>query len=140
MSNNHKIYDALPCQAEEIRKQVFVDEQGFKNEFDSIDEYAKHIVIFDNNGNGAATGRIFTDDGKNYHIGRVAVTKSHRGEGLGLEIMKIAEGFAKEQNADSLEISAQCQAQQFYEKCGFFPVGEIYYDEHCEHIKMIKIL
>lgn len=140
MSNNYKIFDTLPCQAKDIRTKVFVQEQGFKNEFDSVDEYAKHIVIFDENGIGIATGRVFTDDGENYHIGRVAVVKSHRGEGLGLEIMEIAEAVAKEENAKSLIISAQLQAKHFYEKCGFFPIGEFYYDEHCEHIEMIKAI
>ena len=40
-----KCYDKLPDEAVKIRTLVFVEEQGFKNEFDSIDEIAAHIVM-----------------------------------------------------------------------------------------------
>ena len=35
---NYKIYDQLPQEAKEIRIKVFMEEQGFKNEFDEYDE------------------------------------------------------------------------------------------------------
>ena len=44
-----KMYEQLPEQAILIRKSVFIEEQGFKNEFYDIDEIATHIVIWDNN-------------------------------------------------------------------------------------------
>ena len=46
---NILIYDTLPDEAAEIRRAVFVEEQGFHNEFDEIDKRAKHIVLYDNN-------------------------------------------------------------------------------------------
>ena len=42
-----KIYDTLPEEAVRIRKTVFVEEQGFQDEFDKIDSYARHLVLFD---------------------------------------------------------------------------------------------
>ena len=45
---NYKIYNTLPREAAIIRKAVFVEEQGFENEFDDIDSYANHLVLFDN--------------------------------------------------------------------------------------------
>ena len=42
---NILIYDTLPDEAAEIRRAVFVEEQGFHNEFDEIDKRAKHIVF-----------------------------------------------------------------------------------------------
>ena len=44
---NYKIYDQLPQEAKKIRIKVFMEEQGFKNEFDDIDEVCKHLVVFD---------------------------------------------------------------------------------------------
>lgn len=41
-----KMFDKLPNEAKIIRKAVFVNEQGFKNEFDEIDENATHIVVY----------------------------------------------------------------------------------------------
>ena len=34
----YKIFDNFPQEAKDIRTAVFIDEQGFKNEFDEIDE------------------------------------------------------------------------------------------------------
>ena len=33
---NYKIYDQLPIEAKEIRIKVFMEEQGFKDEFDDL--------------------------------------------------------------------------------------------------------
>ncbi|MGN0524213.1 MAG: GNAT family N-acetyltransferase [Eubacterium sp.] len=132
-----KVYDKLPDEAIMIRTKVFVDEQGFNEEFDSTDRHSRHIVIF-NNKTPAAVGRFFTDDGKTYHIGRVAVTKEFRGFGYGKKIMDIAEKEINKNGGERIELSAQLQAKKFYEKCGYTATGDIYLDEHCEHILMYK--
>ena len=41
-----KVYPALPTEAASIRKEVFMEEQGFVEEFDEIDHQARHIVVF----------------------------------------------------------------------------------------------
>ena len=56
-----KCFDKLPDEAVKIRTLVFVEEQGFKNEFDSIDEIATHIVMFDGD-NPVAVGRFFPSE------------------------------------------------------------------------------
>ena len=42
-----KVYDTLPEEAAMIRRAVFMDEQGFVQEFDETDHLARHIVLFD---------------------------------------------------------------------------------------------
>ena len=42
-----EIYDYLPESSKLIRQTVFVEEQGFVNEIDEIDEIATHIVLYD---------------------------------------------------------------------------------------------
>lgn len=44
---NTKIFTTFPQEAKDIRIEVFVKEQGFKNEFDEIDTISHHIVAFD---------------------------------------------------------------------------------------------
>ncbi|OZG50690.1 GNAT family N-acetyltransferase [Bombiscardovia coagulans] len=39
-------YDYLPAQARLIREQVFVDEQGFHDEYDHIDDLCQHLLAF----------------------------------------------------------------------------------------------
>lgn len=136
----YKIYDRLPMEACDIRNTVFVDEQGFNEEFDSTDHYSKHIVIFCD-GKAVATGRYFTEDGDEYHIGRVAVLKEYRKHGYGKRIMDIIECDIKENtDAKRIVLSAQVRAKSFYTKCGFTETGSIYLDEDCEHIMMFKTI
>lgn len=42
-----KIYDEIPEEAKTIREAVFIKEQGFKDEFDEIDDVAKHVLLFE---------------------------------------------------------------------------------------------
>lgn len=123
----------------DIRKRVFIDEQGFKNEFDEIDKIAYHAVIYVK-GKYAAAGRLFGDENKNAHIGRIAVLKDFRGKNLGRLIIDILEKKAAELNFTNIELSAQIHVMDFYSKLGYSPVGEEYLDEGCPHIKMVKKL
>ena len=134
----YKIFKELPDDAKLIRETVFVKEQGFKEEFDSVALIATHIVIY-NDGKPAAVGRYFNEgNSPKYHIGRGAVMKEYRGLGYGEGIMDIAEKHIKAEGGEKIEVSAQLQAKPFYKKCGYTAVGDIYYDEHCKHILMFK--
>ena len=78
MEFTHAFYDALPPEAAAIRQAVFVEEQGFQEEFDAIDRHALHLLLFAD-GRPVGTLRAFTEDGgTRWHIGRVAVIKSAR--------------------------------------------------------------
>ena len=57
---NYKIYDQLPQEAKKIRIKVFMEEQGFKDEFDDLDDLCQHLVVFDNQPIG--TCRFYYDD------------------------------------------------------------------------------
>ena len=86
-----KLYSTLPSEAVKIRKLVFVEEQGFKNEFDEIDAYASHLVMYKNN-IAIATCRLYKKQNAScYVIGRIAVLKEYRGQKIGAELLKKAE-------------------------------------------------
>ncbi len=119
-----------------IRQAVFVDEQGFVNEFDSIDGNAVHAVIYDG-GFPVATGRLFGEDGE-AHIGRIAVRKAYRGKELGRKIVETLEKSAAELGYKVIMLSAQKRIESFYEKLGYKSYGDVYYDEYCPHIAMKK--
>ncbi len=121
-----------------IRTEVFIDEQGFKDEFDETDKICSHIVLYDNE-IPVATCRYFEENGV-YHIGRVAVIKEYRNQHLGNEIIKIAEAEILKENGKQIEVSAQVRVSEFYKKLGYNKVGDIYFDEFCEHIRMVKNL
>lgn len=123
-----------------IRTEVFVEEQKFKEEFDTQDKNSFHLVIYDNE-NPVGCCRFFkTEVNGKFKLGRLAIRKSHRGKHFGKVIMKEAEHLAKSEGAVIMALSAQCRASGFYEKLGYVKMGEIYLDEYCEHIHMKKTL
>lgn len=58
-----RTYDHLPEEAVEIRREVFMDEQGYEDKFDDVDGRARHIVSF-LDGRAAATYRLFAGSRK----------------------------------------------------------------------------
>ena len=135
-----KHFDTLPEDAVFIRKEVFVKEQGFKNEFDEKDNEAHFLVGYEN-GSPVATCRIFYDTAKSIYIfGRIAVLKPYRGTGLGSLLLTEAQSYVTAKNAAKIGISAQMRAAGFYETLGFVRQGEEYLEENCPHIYMEKTL
>lgn len=67
-----------------IRKKVFVEEQGVpeESEIDQYESESIHLIGYDN-GQPVATARIRPINETTVKIERVAVIKSHRGQGMG---------------------------------------------------------
>lgn len=135
-----KAYEKLPEEAHFIRQTVFVEEQGFEEEFDTIDNTAVHAVGFAD-GTPIATGRIFPaeEDGA-YYLGRLAVLKDFRKGGTGSKMLSFLENEAAKRGASKIILHAQIQAQPFYEKNGYIAKGEPFLEESAPHITMIKKL
>ena len=133
-----EIFNSLPEDARQIRIAVFMDEQGFAEEFDALDEICTHLVMYD----GAlpvACARIWQAD-DSWHVGRLAVIKSHRNLRLGQAMLQAAEEYVCAQSGTCISLHAQCRAESFYRKCGYLPYGEIDYDEGVPHVHMRKNL
>lgn len=130
---------ALPPDAQALRTTVFVDEQGFGREFDDKETLSTHVVAYEN-GVPVGTCRYYplTDDGRTFVVGRVAVTKAYRKGGVGAALMKEAERQIVLAGASEIRVSAQVRASAFYEKQGYVPYGDTYYEEHVPHIAMKK--
>ena len=135
-----KIFNTIVPEARDIREAVFIREQGFANEYDEIDETAKHIVIYDGE-KAVATCRIFWCDKENsHHVGRIAVLKEYRGTGLGRLIMSEAEKLTKSLGGKTLKLGGQLRAAGFYDKIGYERCGKEYLDEGYPHIPFVKYL
>ena len=121
----------------QIRYTVFVDEQKVpeEEERDDWDAKSRHVLLTVDE-NPVGTGRLLPDG----HIGRVAVLKNFRGLGLGKALMEKMIDLARENNFPKVELSAQIQAQPFYESLGFNASGKIYLEAGIEHIFMDMVL
>lgn len=136
---NFIVTKGVPDDARNLRMKVFVEEQGFVEEFDEIDDKAHHIVMYIDE-KAVATGRIFVKEGRIYKIGRVAVEKKQRNKGYGIKIMNELEKVAKTEKAEKILISSQYHARKFYENCGYVEQGSPYLEENVKHILMQKII
>ena len=71
-------------------------------------------------------------------IGRVAVRHSHRGKGLGLEMMKKSLEVVQTRFGNTeIALSAQSYLKDFYIDLGFVPEGSEYLEDGIPHIRMV---
>lgn len=131
-----KLYkNAVPPEAALLRQSIFVDEQGFVDEFDEYDEKSVHIVMFDGD-EPVATLRFYDEGAGSYHIGRVAVKRDRRGEGLGRLLIDEAVKSVREIGGRRLTVGAQEDKAGFYARCGFKQCGERYFEQDYPHVSM----
>lgn len=130
--------DKQACYA--LRHTVFVDEQGYsaEGEVDALDSISHHLLALDD-GTPVATARVYITDGT-AKIGRVCVSQSQRGLGLGADLINAAVALASKQNAGRAVLGAQAHAVGFYSKLGFTPFGPVYDDEDEPHQMMERVL
>jgi GMP synthase (glutamine-hydrolysing) len=124
--------DAKPLAAQ-IRRTVFIEEQQVpeSEEWDDEDEPALHIIAI-KDGEAIATARL-TQEGK---IGRMAVLKQHRQQGIASMMLLSLIEAAKQQGQQEIKLWSQTHAQAFYQKHGFVVYGEEFLDAGIPHIEM----
>lgn len=135
-----KVFKKLPKEAKMIRTRVFMEEQGFHNEFDEKDNISIHIVLFELS-EPVATCRIYySEERQCYVIGRLAVLMDYRGKDVGSKLLKVAEKEILDRKGGIAELSAQIRASAFYEKSGYFSLKDVHVEEGCPHVWMRKEL
>ena len=119
-----------------IREKVFIEEQKVTSqlEWDGMDKEAIHFLAFKNK---KAIGCARAFEIENYmQLGRMAVLKEYRGEGVGTALIEKAITTAKLNQLSAIYISAQCHAIDFYKKFGFEITSDIYLDAEIPHRDM----
>lgn len=141
--NNLRIiaYNVLPDESKSIREEVFVREQGFEEEFDTVDNRALHFVAYSEKEGPVGTCRIFKEETDEiFYLGRLAVLKKFRGLSVGSALLSAAETTARSKGANYIYLHSQQRAMKFYQKCGYEEYGQIDFEEGCPHIWMKKFL
>ncbi|AZY49437.1 GNAT family N-acetyltransferase [Bordetella avium] len=131
-------WDRLREHAARVRHEVFVLEQGVSPEIELDDEDAVsvHAVAYDAQGEPIGTGRLLQDG----HIGRMAVRKLARGQGVGGQIL---DALIEQGHGDGhrmLVLHAQTHARSFYEAHGFQAAGEEFLEAGIPHVVMTREL
>ena len=119
-----------------IREKVFIEEQKVtpQLEWDDRDEEAIHFLGLKNE-KAVGCARAFVIE-NHMELGRMAVLKEYRDEGVGSAIIEKAITTAKLNQLSAIYISAQCHAIDFYKRFGFEVTSEIYLDAEIPHRDM----
>ncbi|MFO7542234.1 MAG: GNAT family N-acetyltransferase [Thiobacillus sp.] len=118
-----------------IRRAVFIDEQGVPEslEWDEYDACSVHLLATaDDGGTPIGCARLLPDG----HLGRMAVLRSWRGQGVGSALLKDALAAARRAGMTRVELSAQCHATDFYRRAGFVQRGAVYQEAGIPHVSM----
>lgn len=117
-----------------IRIEVFVHEQQVPIELeeDSADPLSEHLLAT-HSGELIGTARLLPDG----HIGRMAVRKHWRKQGVGSQIMRTLIERAREKGLTQVQLNAQCAAEHFYQRHGFSAHGPVFDEAGIPHRHMI---
>jgi predicted GNAT family N-acyltransferase len=125
-----------------IRYQVFVLEQRIPIdlEIDEHDASAQHLIVLLNQ-KPIGTARIFkANHQSNDHlkIGRLAILKDHRRQGLGSKMMEMLINYAEIHQYKKISLHAQIDALGFYENFGFIADSEEFIEGGILHRECVK--
>ena len=119
-----------------IREKVFIEEQKVTSqlEWDGMDKDAIHFLAFkDKKAVGCARAFVMQN---RMQLGRMAVLREYRGEGIGSALIETAITLAKLNQLSGIYIRAQCHAIDFYKKFGFEVTSDMYLDAEIPHRDM----
>lgn len=121
----------------DLRYRVFVEEQGVDAsiEMDSYDETATHVAVYFGS-QIAGCGRIVCEKGF-AKLGRIAVRKELRKQGIGRAITEELINIGKQRRAREIFVYSQISAVPFYSKLGFRTKGSQFEEAGLPHVKMI---
>lgn len=106
--------------AQQIRRLVFVEEQGIpaELEYDGTDETAIHVLAYKDT-TAIATGRLLIDAAGVGTLGRIAVLPTERGNGIGGQIVRQLETCALAAGARRLVLHPHNYLETFYTNLGY---------------------
>ena len=117
-----------------VRQQVFIKEQQVPEEleWDEYDEVSYHVLALDEENNPIGCGRLKTDG----QIGRMAVVKQWRNQGIGTAILVKILQYAKSRHMTNIFLHAQTTAIPFYQHNGFILCSAEFMDAGIAHRTM----
>ena len=135
-------WDELGREASAIRTAVFVEEQRIpaEMEWDVADASCVHAVAYNRLGLPLATGRLLQHVPGVAKIGRMAVSQSLRGSGVGRHVLEALMKSARARGDREVLLHAQMSAAPFYARAGFTPRGPQFEEAGIPHIEMVRSL
>ena len=125
----------------EVRRKVFVEEQGISEELDldGHDSEALHMVV-KNGEKVIGTARVLFLATSQAKIERMAILKPFRQKGIGIRIVSFLNEELKKKQVEQVVLHAQYPIIAFYKSCGFTELGSPFWEAGIKHIKMQRRL
>lgn len=119
-----------------VRTEVFIREQRVPAgiEQDNRDAGSRFVLAVDRDGQALGTARLLPTG----QIGRMAVLKPHRNQGLGSAMLQELLNIAATAGMQSVWLHAQTHALQFYSRHGFLAEGPVFEEAGIPHRKMSR--
>ena len=135
-------WNELGAHAQTIRTEVFIEEQNIpaEMEWDAADAQAVHALASNRFGLPLATGRLLLQAPGVARIGRMAVSQTVRGSGVGRSVLDALSAVAQQRGDVEIVLHAQTSAQAFYARSGFSPRGAVFEEAGIAHIEMARRL
>ncbi|WVW81172.1 hypothetical protein I302_103163 [Kwoniella bestiolae CBS 10118] len=132
----------------QIRKEVFIDEQGYdiKVETNDDDHRSTHfLLVLSDNEEPVGTIRLINE---NNQLGRFAILKQYRGMGLGIPLIQALHDYVRGKGGKEVWCQSQAgdptkggaDATGFYKRLGYVDRGERYMKEGTVHQDMVYTL
>jgi len=121
--------EAEMAAAFDLRRQVFVQEQGISAEleFDGLDDEATHVVAVHGD-EVVGTARVRFLAGSQAKLERMAVSRPFRRRGIGRELVSFLIAESKMRQVKHVILHAQHDVVPFYGSCGFEGVGTPFWE------------
>lgn len=118
-----------------------LEQRSLYEDIDGRDPGSLHLLAFEGGEEGELLGGLRlmppAAAGEPVKIGRVALLREARGQGLGAALMREALAEAGRRfPGETLFLSAQCGQVPFYERLGFAVTSEAYDDGGIDHVDM----
>jgi predicted GNAT family N-acyltransferase/ubiquinone/menaquinone biosynthesis C-methylase UbiE len=124
----------------ELRKEVFVDEQGVPvaEEIDGFDESSEHVLArLDGEPVGCSRWRRLGPDGT-VKIERLAIRRTARGRGVARAVLAWCLARIDGKGLGPCVVHAQLHALDLYTRFGFRPEGEPFLEAGIPHLRFVR--
>ena len=121
-----------------VRNTVFSAEQGISEtlDFDGRDQECVHVLAQIGESEIVGTARMLPDG----HVGRIAVHKQWRGQGVGTQLVEYLAAVARDRSFAEIYLHSQVQAAEFYSGLRFVARGETFMEAGIEHVLMVRVM
>ena len=125
-----------------VRRTVFINEMGVPesielDEFDTLNSQSKHILVL-YNGQVVGTARCNLISDTELKIQRFCFLPEYRKSGFGKLLLEFIEKEFSQIGYNYFFLEAKFSVHEFYKKCGYKKVSDIFIEANVPHIKMEK--